>query len=1033
MLGDLIAALIRVVVAAAVNLSRGQLLEGNGSSNLLALVQAIDGDAHINLAVLGFSRERLSASADRAAHTVRSSLAEAFLQLSSQGVGLALDQTGVINGVHNNSAVFNLRRTIREVRVGSNARATHGLTLVVDLLVLGDLVVIIRRAGIPALRVLLASAVNLRGGQLLEGNSSSDSLTLRRVADNNGHVLRTVRLSRNERLVARTEDSLTVCLINKVSGQGVHLARNQAFVGDSVNHGNAVLDFLSTVSEVRVCGDLRVTDRLVLIVDFLVLGNLIAVLVRVVVTASVDDLGGQFLESNSRGHRAAFRSIVDSDLHVLGAVRFLRREGLRAPTQDSLAVSLIDQLRGEGVLLVRHKTGVGDGIHDHSAVGHLSGTLREVCVRRDVRNTNSLVRVVDVLVLSDLVVVRVDIRGLATLRVVPTSLVNLSRGQLFERNRSLNRPGHIVVDLDFNLNGTVSGLRGEGLRAGAHDGLAVSLVNQLRGQGVFLARNQTLVINSVDDGVASSNLSRAVRELRVGRNARLKHGADRLCLVVDVVVLSDIVDRLPVGLLTSLVDFLGSQTLKRNRSLNRVLGVGNSDLNLDVAVNQLALVAWDHEGHRTSTKDIVLVLFIDELRVQRVALTRNQAVVVHSVHNGVAVLHNVHAVLELRNGANFGVRVEPLLNSGSHCRRHQRDRRRSLLSLRGLRGRLLGSLRRLLAYDRLGIVLDVIVLSNVVDRFALGFLASCVDFLRSQVLKRNRSRNRLGDISVHLDFDLDRTRTRLRRSESSRALTQYAASPVRTGLTNTLHQLRGQGVLLARNQTLVINSVDHCVASNNLGRAICKLRIRLDARLKHGANGLRLIVDVVVLSDLVIVGRVLFRFSTLRVVLAVCVNLRRSQVLKRDRSWNRVHTLVDRDINVDFAVNEVALVAFGSKGHSTGTQDIVFVLLIDELCVQRVALTRDQVGVGHGIDNNRARLDLGSTVLELSLSLDRGHRLDPNRLVRIVEVRVFSDNLFRSVTRSCLPLRINGVGNKGLKHNRRLTGLYLRCARHFYC
>ena len=128
--------------------------------------------------------------------------------------------------------------------------------------------------------------------------------------------------------------------------------------------------------------------------------------------------------------------------------------------------------------------------------------------------------------------------------------------------------------------------------------------------------------------------------------------------------------------------------------------------------------------------------------------------------------------------------------------------------------------------------------------------------------------------------------------------------------------------------------------------------------------------------DLVVVRGILRGICALRIVLTGLINLSGGQLLKRNRSRNRLgHIVVDSDLDLDAAVNEVARVAFGSKGHRTGTQELVLILLIDELCVQRVALTRNQVGVGHSIDNYRAHLNLRSAILELSLSLDRRLRV----------------------------------------------------------
>ena len=483
------------------------------------------------------------------------------------------------------------------------------------------------------------------------------------------------------------------------------------------------------------------------------------------------------------------------------------------------------------------------------------------------RNTNSLVRVVDVLVLSDLVVVG-RLRGVATLQVVLTSLVNLSRGQLLKGNSGVNRLVHIIVDLDFDLDGTVGGLRAEGLRASAHNGLAVSLIDQLRGQGVLLARNQALVINGVDHSVASSNFSRAICELRVGRDARLKHSADRLVLIFDVFVFGDVIGLLAVGLFTSSVDLLRSQTLECNRRLNRVLCAGHSDLDLDVTVDQLALVlalvVWDHEGHRAITKDVVRILLIDELRIQRVALTRNQAVVVHSVHNGVAVLNNVHPVLEIRNGANFRVRVEALLDSGSH-------------SLRGRRRRL-NRRNRLFLHDKgLSLVSFVLVLHNlsVVNIRIRWFAVRTSRWFPTVIERRCSLEHNIGrprfQISQGAEVNFDRAFALFTDSFNRGIL---GSSDSGNRLTIDLVELAVEAVLRPRSQTRVLNRVLNLDARSDIGRrdshlsfsrglpAIHRHRsLNLPVRIRRSRSRRRRFIDLTLTRDQYALSSLLLHYN----------------------------------------------------------------------------------------------------------------------------------------------------------------------------
>ena len=233
-----------------------------------------------------------------------------------------------------------------------------------------------------------------------------------------------------------------------------------------------------------------------------------------------------------------------------------------------------------------------------------------------------LALIIDVLVLSDVVrILRSGIRGVLTL------LVDLSRGELLEGNRSLNRLGHIIIDGDGDSLSAISALRGELVTLSlTKNGLAVLLGNQLGIQNVFLTRNQTLVRNLVHNLGTSNNLTQATLEVSVSGNLRSLLRTLRghsLIFVIDVLVLTNRIRVVLIGrvVLTVLIHLSGSQRLEGNRSLNRlghiiIDGDGDSLSAISALRGELVTLSL--------TKNGLAVLLGNQLGIQNVFLTRNQ-------------------------------------------------------------------------------------------------------------------------------------------------------------------------------------------------------------------------------------------------------------------------------------------------------------------------------------------------------------------------------------------------------------------------
>ena len=951
-------------------------------------------------------------------------------------------------------------------------------------------VVRVLRSGI---RSLLPLVVDLGGGELLEGNRSLDRL-LHIIVHGDGDRHHALGLLRSEGSFTLAQHRLAVLLVNELSLQGVFLTRNQTLVGDLIDNLGTSNNLMRTLLEVSVSGDLRSLLKvlgghsLVIVIDVLVLTNRVRVVLigRVVLTVLIHLGGSQRLEGNRSLNRLS-NLIAHGDGDSLSAISVLRSElvalGL---TKNGLTVLLGNQLGIQSVFLARNQTLVGNLVHNLGTSNNLTQVTLEVRISghlRAILRSYSLILIVDVLVLTNRV--RVVLIG----RVVLTVLIHLGGSQRLEGNRSLNRLSNLIAHGDGDSLSAISVLRSELVALGlTKNGLTVLLGNQLGIQSVFLARNQTLVGNLVHNLGTSNNLTQATLEVRISghlrgvllvavtrgprlvrlgrlrrlarllrssrtvirrlvrlrslgslrrrglyrlglrrltglrlrrflrlgrlltlrvtrllrltslvavtrrtrnfflrggglrsRGLRLILGGHGLIIVIDVLVLTDFVRLVIVrGVLTLVIDNLGSQRLEGNCSLNRLSNLiahGDGDSLSAISVLRSELVALG------LTKNGLTVLLGNQLGIQEVFLTRNQTLVGNLVHNLSTSNNLTQVTLEVRVGRNNRVLV------GGYG---------------------------------LVLVVDVLVLSDVVRLLRSGIrgvFTLVVDVGGGQFFKRNRSLNRLLHVVRNGDLNFSLTICGLRLN-SSLALAQ-------NGLAVLLgNQLSTELVLLTRNQVEVINSVDDRSTSNNFLGAVCKVRIGGNARL--GGYGLVLVVDVIVLSDVIrgaLVGRL---------IVAILVDLGGGQVLERNSCLDRLgHIIVNGDLN-----NYVAVSRIRGESLLTGTQNSLAIHLGDELSLQGVFLTRNQVVELNGVVDLSSSDYFVGIISELSLGEDprgillvavtRGPRLVRlGRLRRLARLLRSSRTVIRRLVRlrSLGSLRRRGLYRLGL---RRLTGLRLR-------
>ena len=137
------------------------------------------------------------------------------------------------------------------------------------------------------------------------------------------------------------------------------------------------------------------------------------------------------------------------------------------------------------------------------------------------------------------------------------------------------------------------------------------------------------------------------------------------------------------------------------------------------------------------------------------------------------------------------------------------------------------------------------------------------------------------------------------------------------------------------------------------------------------------------LSDVVRVLR-----SSIRGLLALVVDLNRSQLLESNRSLNRLsHRLINDDLNNNLTVSRLR-----SKGLLALTQNGLAVLLGNQLSEQGVFLTRNQVLVGNTVVDLRTSNNLGCTVSKVSIRRNL-------RLTRLITRLTRSSRLRRLLTR----------------------------------
>ena len=742
-----------------------------------------------------------------------------------------------------------------------------------------------------------------------------------------------------------TQNSLTVFLGNQLSVQSVFLAWNQTLVGNLVHNLGTSNNLTQVTLEVRISGNLR--------------GVLLVVVTRGARFVRLGRL--RRLARLLRSSRTAIRRLVR--LRGLGSLRgrglyrlrLRRLAGLRG--RRFLRLGRLLALRVTRLLRLTSLVAVTRRTRNFSLRG---GGLRSRGLRL-ILGGHSLILIIDVLVLSNLIrIIRRSIRSLLT------ELIDRSRSQLLKRNRSLNRLSHIIVDGDGDRLLAFGLLRSEGSFTLAQDSLAIGLGNELSLQSVFLARNQTLVGNLINNLGSSNNLMRTILKISIRADLRSLLRSYSLILIIDVAVFGNLLLFVRVrSFLTVLVDLLGVQVLECDSSLDDTL---NIVVDLDVN-NLLAGRLLRGEGYFALADDIVLTLsilcLVTQLSLQGVFLTWHQVGVGNGVLDGDASLYLL-SVVKISVGLNG----------------------RGPLGVNGLL-----------------LIVDVFVSSNhVFIGGASGLVAVLIYLGRYQLLEGNRSVN--SRICLVVDSDLDVLLAGgLFRNQFLGAFTQY-------GFAICLgNQLRLQGVLLARNKVLIRHSV------NNRGAllytvAILNLGLRVDLRVPLGIDGLRLVINVLMLRNEVAIARVV------RGILAALVHLVGVQLLESNGSSNWLLQLL---IDVNLYLN-VARLTLSFKGLRTGTKNSVLAVLVSSLVtqfsLQGVLLTRNQILVVNFVLNGGAsnnlllvafKRSLGSNLrLEVLLLLfstgNRSGRL--GYLGGLLRGGRFSSGIFRSGFLSVRRLRI---------------------------
>ena len=429
------------------------------------------------------------------------------------------------------------------------------------------------------------------------------------------------------------------------------------------------------------------------------------------------------------------------------------------------------------------------------------------------------------------------------------------------------------------------------------------------------------------------------------------------------------------GVLTLVIDNLGSQLLESNRSLNRLLHIivhGDGD-------SLSAISTLRGEGMTLGLTQNSLAVFLgNQLSIQGVFLTRNQTLIRNLVHN-------------LGTSNNF---------------------LRTILKVRVRRNN-----RILVGSYGLVIIIDVAVIGNLLLFIRVrSFLTVLVDLLGVEVLECD---GRLDDaLHIVVDLDVNDLLTgRLLRGEGYIALADDLVLTLI--ILSLVTQLSLQGVFLTRNQVGVGNGVLDGDASLYL-LSVVKVSVGLNGRGPLGVNGLLLIVDVFVSSNHVFIGGA-------SGLVAVLIYLGRYQLLEGNRSVDsRICLVVDGNLNVLFTGG-----LFRNQFLGAFTQYGFAIFLGDQLCLQGVLLSRNKVFIRHSV-NNRGALFHTVSVLDGSFRFNLGLKIlfllasSRSRFwIRYYISRLIRSRLGGGVLRSG-PLRTRRLRILGRSARRGLTTRVLR-------
>ena len=112
--------------------------------------------------------------------------------------------------------------------------------------------------------------------------------------------------------------------------------------------------------------------------------------------------------------------------------------------------------------------------------------------------------------------------------------------------------------------------------------------------------------------------------------------------------------------------------------------------------------------------------------------------------------------------------------------------------------------------------------------------------------------------------------------------------------------------------------------------------------------------------------RNLIRSLITRSLITISINLHRGQLLKGNRSINRLLSILNSDINLGGTTTTLS----SSELSLTSTQ-LSLAILGHQRRIQVVLLTRHQTLIGHSVSNNRIIDNTNRTLSKLSLSLNR--------------------------------------------------------------